>query len=357
MLNEYRWWDVQYISCPVVLVEFPQNASKIIDVAFGCCWLDARKSYCCHRLSFPENVEPCSRGMRLQRQKHGYKICLVLYRHSHSDRLAILYYTCIQYGDVHWYFSIYRVGFSKNSVCVCGTSTVWFVGFLSEALLRRVSYPKFRCAAWNLQLKGQPWLWSFGFREWASHCFLISVALTPLMIEIHSNPKLFLIKKYLMILLKSLEFCIRFAPDVGFPPWSRNWAPVGAKRAARDPRAEEVWMHSLCWSNIALSLSPATGWMLGWYRWYLVMAAVTCWVSHRISWSTWVQDLMYGSITCLNLEDSDGWWDDITVYYSNISWSSGKPANIKYARIYYICYTVHGRLGCVLQTFASKQFR
>ena len=152
-----------------------------------------------------------------------------------------------------------------------------------------------------------------------------------------------------MILLKSLEFCIRFAPDVSFPPWSRNWAPVGAKRAARDPRAEEVWMHSLCWSNIALSLSPATGWMLGWYRWYLVMAAVTCWVSHRISWSTWVQDLMYGSITCLNLEDSDRWWDDITVYYSNINWSSGKPANIKYGRIYYaIQYMVVWGVCCKL---------
>jgi len=159
MLNEYRWWDVQYISCPVVLVEFPQNASKIIDVAFGCCWLDARKSYCCHRLSFPENVEPCSRGMRLQRQKIGYKTCLVLYRHSHSDRLEILYYTysMAMFTDIFQYIAL--VSPKTLYVCVCGTPTIWFVGFLSEALLRRVSYPKFRCAAWNLQLKGQP----FGF--------------------------------------------------------------------------------------------------------------------------------------------------------------------------------------------------
>ena len=119
MLNEYRWWDVQYISCPVVLVEFPQNASKIIDVAFGCCWLDARKSYCCHRLSFPENVEPCSRGMRLQRQKNGYKTCLVLYRHSHSDRLEILYYTysMAMFTDIFQYIAL--VSPKTLYVCVC----------------------------------------------------------------------------------------------------------------------------------------------------------------------------------------------------------------------------------------------
>lgn len=108
-----------YISCPVVLVGFPQNASKIIDVAFGCFWMLLVGCQKVILLSPFVVLWKCwtlwvARGSN---GKKGYKTCLVLYRHSHSDRLAILYYTysMTMFTDIFQYIALV----SPKTLYVC----------------------------------------------------------------------------------------------------------------------------------------------------------------------------------------------------------------------------------------------